>query len=328
MNTIFKRELWTNEFIQNSAEYLGIINSKSGIVVQDPRITKLTQAADAGTRIEIPFVQESTYSGLNISDFSETDGTITDISKLRSFAWVGHFNKIYAEHDMERLVGSGYSSLAAARALIGRYFQKAHQSIIVATILGCIASNKANNSGDNVKVFTASTFSYDNFVDTILLAGEEMSNFGAIIIHPTVKGQIMKADKSSIQTVKDSALGDVEYYNNLEIISASDLPIVVDATNGNRYTSVIIRKGAFVYAPGKVDYPVEEVRNGLKGNGGGKSAVVFRTAFLLAPQGWSYNKAAQVGEAPTVAELQNPANWTRMVAAKQAPFLAMETKVA
>lgn len=328
MNTIFKRELWTNEFIQNSAEYLGVINSKSGLIVQDPRITKITQAADAGQIIEIPFVQESMFDGVNISDMTDNNGAVSDITKLRSKAWIGHFNKIYYEYDLASKIGSGISSIAAARALIGRHFAKLQQGIIVSTILGCIASNKANNDGDNVKVFTGDKFSYDKFVDTLVLAGEEMSNFSAIIINPTVKGQIMKEDRVSVQTVKDSALGDVEYYNNLEIIVTDSLPKIVDAVNGDRFTSIIIRKGSFVYAPGKVDKPVEEVREGLKGNGGGKSYVVFRTGFLLAPQGYSYTKAAQAGEAPTNAELQNPANWTRVISAKQAPFLAMETKVA
>lgn len=328
MNTIFKRELWTNEYIQSSPEYLSIINSKSGIIVQDPRITRMTLAADAGTRIEIPFVQESMFDGVNISDMTDNNGAVSDITKLRSFAWVGHFNKIYQEHDLASQIQSGIGAISSARELIGRHFAKLQQSIIVSTILGCIASNKANNSADNVKVFTADKFSYDKFVDTLVLAGEEMSNFSAIIVNSTVKAQIMKEDKESIQTVRASALGDVDYYNNLEMIVTDALPKIVDATNGDRFTSVIIRKGSFVYAPGKVDMPTEVVRDGLKGNGGGKTLVVFRTGFLLAPQGYSYTKASQAGEAPTNAELQNPANWTRVISAKQAPFLAMETKVA
>jgi len=328
MNTladVFKRELWTTEDIRNSSELTNLINST--IIVSDSSIDAKVNAEDSGSYILIPYVQEDLYSEANIMDDSNTDITTNKITKKQAKAWVGFFSKAWGEKAIVRAIGSGVSAIDAAQKLLGNYWKKDIQARMISTLTGAIASNKANEASDNVLVDTANQFSYSLAVDTLSKAGENMNGFVAMAVHSSVYAQILKNNAASITVVQDELGFKREYFNGLELMISDNLPIVVDAVNGNRATTVFLRPGAFVFSEATVEIPVETFRNPLSGKGGADEKVISRYAYLLTLNGYSFTATAVAGVSPSIAELANALNWERLVDAGQAPFVALEAKI-
>lgn len=322
---IFNRLLWTKEDVIETPEMLNVINSE--LVTSDPKIATVVNNIDAGTKLEIPYVLEEDYSEANISNDSDTQAEIEGLTKTKAFAVVSFLNKVWGEKTIARIIGSGENTLDYARSYFSKFWAKEVQARMLSMITGAIAQNKADNNSDNVLVNTTDSFSYSVAVDALLKAGDHMDDFDTMIVHSTVYGEILKKDAASITTIKDSELGiETKYYNGLRLIVNDASTIVEDSDNGNRATTVFVKKGAFVFEPAKVEYPVEPGRNELDGNGGGSDYVITRLGFLLHLNGYSYiGTPADVS--PTLAELADPAAWERVVPAKLAPFVALETKI-
>jgi len=322
---IFNRVLWAIEDFLTTSELTNVVNS--GIVTGDAKIANVVSNMDTGTKISIPFVQEETYVESNISNDADTDAAIAKLSKVEADARVTFLNKVWGEKTIARLIGSGANTLDYARSYFSKHWAKEIQARMLSILDGAIASNKANNASDNVLVDIANKFSYALTIDALLKTGDHMDNFDTVVMHSSVMGEIMKNDAASITTERDSTNGIVrKYYNGLEIIMNDAVTIVADAVNGNRATTIFIKKGAFVFEPAKVDFPVEQGRNELDGNGGGSDYVITRLGFLLHLNGYSY-VGTPADVSPSVAELADPTAWTRLVPAKLAPFVALETLI-
>ena len=322
---IFNRVLWAIEDFLTTKELTNIVNSD--LIVGDPKIAAVVSNVDSGSKVSIPFVQEESYTESNISNDSDTQAAIAGLDKVEADARVTFLNKVWGEKTIARILGSGTNTLDYARAYFSKHWAKEIQARMLSILDGAIASNKANENSDNVYVNKTEKFSYALAIDTLLKAGDHMDNFDTVVLHSSVMGEIMKNDAGSITTERDSENGIVrKFYNGLEIIMNDAVTIVQDATDGNRATSIFVKKGAFVFEPAKVDFPVEQGRNELDGNGGGSDYVVTRIGFLLHLNGYSYT-ATPADVSPTVAELADPAAWTRLVDAKLAPFVALESLI-
>jgi len=322
---IFNRVKWAVEDFLTTKELTNIVDSD--LIVNDPKIGSIVSGVDAGTKIEIPFVQEESYVESNISNDSDTEAAIGKLEKVRAFAAITFLNKVWGEKTIAKIIGSGIDTLDYARAYFSKHWAKEIQARMLSILDGAIASNKANEGSDNVLVDTANKFSYDLAIDTLLKVGDHMDNFDTIVMHSSVMGEIKKNEASSITTVTDSEIGiTTTYYNGLKVIMNDAVTIVPDETNGNRATTIFVKKGAFVFEPAKVIRPVEAGRKELDGNGGGSDFIVSRMGFLLHLNGYSYiGTPADVS--PTNAELADPAAWERVVDTKLAPFVALETLI-
>lgn len=320
---VFRRELWTAEDINMSSEVTSLLNSR--ILVSDPKITEKVRAMDSGTTILVPFVQEDLYSEPSIMDDSNDEIVADKINKVQGKAYVGFYAKAWGEMDIVREIGSGLTTADTALSLLGRYWAKDLKNRMIATVVGAIADNKANHASDNVLTDAATEFNYPLVVDTIAKAGEQMTNFVAIGLHSSTYAKILKNDAASVTTIKDSDLGtDVQYYNGLEIIVDDAFP--VDGTAGT-VTTVFFKPGAFLYANVDVEVPVDSDTSKLTGKGGGSTTIITRNGKLLSLNGYSFTGASVASVSPSLAELSDPTNWERLIDAKQAPFVALESKI-
>lgn len=323
MNTLentFQRVLWTTEDIRSSSEVSGLVDSMI-VTKADPAVAKIVNAIDSGSKIQIPYVQDQLYSEPNVSDDSDVLGSVSTIVKAKVDAFVGFYNKIFGEKQIAKEIGSGISAIDAARSLLGTFWKKDIKARMLSILSGAIASNKAHNGGDSVHTDAVNGFSFDLAVDTLVKAGEQMDNFKAIVVTSGTKAKILKQNALSITKAADE-IGIVrEYYNGLELILDDSLPVA-----GGLTTTVFLREGAFTFQEVTVEMPIALVKNELSGNGGGETKLVSRFAYLLHLNGYTFNDASVAGVSPTVAELANPANWTRVVDYKQTPFVALESK--
>jgi hypothetical protein len=326
MNTladIFQRELWTSEDINESSEVLSLLSSR--IIATDPVIDATVKAQDSGTTILVPYLQENLYSEAEIMDDSGNLITVNKINKVENKAYVGFYAKSWGEKDIVRQIGSGISAITAAQSLLGRYWAKDMQARLMSSVSGAIADNKANKGGDNVITDAVNEFSYGLAVDALALAGEQMDKFVAVGMHSSTYAKVLKADAASVTTVMDSDLGiERKFYNGMELLVNDLLPI--DGGAGT-VTTVFFKAGAFVTSNATVETPVELYRDARSGNGGGESQVITRKGYLLTLNGYSFEGANVAGVSPTVAELADATNWSRSVDAKQAPFVALESKI-
>jgi len=321
MNTnYFVRELWTSEFIKESSEVLSLL--EAGLLVEDSEVSNMVNAVDSGKNILIPYIQEGLYSEATIMDESNTDIVSQGLLKVQLSAPIAFLAKAYGEKTMSRITGSGINTLDAANTLFSRDWGKEKMHRMINSLAGAVASNKTNNASDNVVSDNTKVFDYGMVVDAQTLAGDQMNDFVAIAVHPTVYGQIKKNDAASVTTVFDSALDkEVELYNGMRVILSKAIP-----NDGTTVTSFLLKPSAFVYATKMLEVPVESVRNEKTGNGAGSDEVVSRNAFLLTLNGYDFTATTVAGDVPTVSELADGTNWSRKVDAGLAPFVAIESK--
>jgi hypothetical protein len=321
---IFTRELWSTEFVNSSSEMVNLLDS--GIVSTTPDIDRMVNANDSGTIIKIPYIQEDLYTESAVIDDSDDNITVLGLTRKQADAFIGFYAQAWGQKQVVKMVGSGLDGIDAALSMIGRYWQKDVQTRMINMLIGAKASNEANESGDNVLQDKVNKFSYDLVADALAKVGDNTEAFEAIVIHSTTLAQIRKEDAGSITTVKDSELSFWQYeYNGMKVIVNDAMPTVVDAVDGDRIVSFLIKKGGIVFNPATVDEAVKYDENALTGKGGGSKAVVSNYGYLLSLNGYSYTAAAQVGVSPTQAEVADATNWERLVDAKQAPFIALET---
>jgi len=320
LSDVFVRELWTSEDILNTAENIELINS--GVFTQDPKVSAKVLSEDAATKIQIPVIIENSYSEPSIMDDSDNAIVPKTISKVQAQAIVGFYTDAYAEKSIVKELGSGTDPLAAAQALVGRFWNKDIFNRAIAQLNGALAANIADEASDSV-IVSAATIKYGDFVDAVALAGENMDAFVAVVMHPKHKAALKKADAASFSVVPSEAGLQLEYYNDLRVFVSNKVPFAADV-----YTAYLLRAGAFTFAPAGVEYPVETFRNPLSGNGAGEETLLNRMAYLLHLNGYSFIGANVANDAgiPTLAELQDAANWERLVDAELTPFVAIKAK--
>ena len=320
---IFKRELWTAEYVKNSTE---LVNFASGRhIVRDLKVAEKVNSQDAGTVIKIPYIAENEYVEPSVMNDSDDEITSNKVSKAEDLAYVGFYATSFAQRDYLNLVASGLNALDAAVSLFGRYWDKHLQKVQVNTLKGLIASNIANEDSDLVFVATGDgkdTFSYANFLEATNKIGDAGVDFTSVFCH----SQIRKAMKlnDDIDVVLDSERGiTIEKYNGLVVITNDSFVKNADDT----YDVVIAKDGLFVFEMSdKVENPVAISKNEKAGNGAGETTVISRVGYLLHPQGYSVVLTEIGGESPTGAELQKASLWKRTSEAKDSKFVVLRCK--
>ena len=95
--------------------------------------------------------------------------------------------------------------------------------------------------------------------------------------------------------------------------------MTVVAGGKNKYYSYLFGAGAIALGVGAAKTPFEIDRNPSAGNGGGEEIVYSRAEWIIHPQGFSYG----LDTTPTIAELENAANWTRAFERKRIALAAI-----
>lgn len=319
LSSVLASSLWATKDILGAAPLTKLL--ESGIIVQDENISNLVGSIGTGSILNIPYVKRPVFSEASIGDDSDDGITPTSIDEVKSQAWIGFFNKAFTQKDIVKYVGQSPDPISKAQEFFGAFWQEQIQKQIINTIIGCIESNKANKSGDNVLTNKTQAFEYGLLVDTLALAGERMDEFDLLIVHPKVKAAIKKANKELFKPADFQNGAIYDMYDGKAIITSEMCPVTTETI-----TSFIVKRGAFVFAPAAIEFPIETQRDAKTGKGSGETTVISRMGYLLHPNGYTYKKANQTSVSPSLAELANKTNWERLIDKGQAPFLALETK--
>jgi hypothetical protein len=230
---------------------------------------------------------------------------------------------------------SGSSALERIQSRVLAYWDRQWEKRLIATLMGVLYSNVANNGGDMVNdvhaldttvtlpgttvTVPANTFNGLAVINTALTIGDRLSDMKAIAMHSTIYGRALA--NNEIQFFKPSD-------NSLQIPTYKGLAVIIDDS------LVTLTAGVFVtilFGPGAVGFAVAEPRTGYgteiwrtpaAGNGGGQTTLHSRFEVAIHPLGFAFTGASVASVSPVQAELALAANWTRAYSQRKSVPLA------
>ncbi len=305
---------------------------RAGIMVNSPVLNGIARAG--GRTAVVPFWKdidatlEPNYSNDDPADLAVPNKIGSGTMTARK-SWL---NQSFGEMDLVSEL-AGASPLQHVRNRFGEYWVRQQNRRLIATCVGVMADNIANDGGDMVidisgQAGAAGIFGANAFIDAAYTAGENADVFTGIAVHSMIEARMLKNDE--IAEVRDSE-------GNLKMRTYKGRAVIVDDTlpvsgvgAARVYTSILFGRGslgfgqiegaAYAFGEGVPKVAAELIRTPLAGNGGGMEAIVERKTWLMHPQGfeWIEGGAALAEMSPTLADLRLAAHWSRVVDRRQA----------
>ncbi len=212
------------------------------------------------------------------------------------------------------------------RVIVNRqtdYWQRAHKKTIINSLMGVIADNVANDSGDMVLDTNASITDTDA-IDAAYLLGDRADEFAVWWMHSKQMKVLKKADLIDFLPPSQQGGPMLPYYMGYRCVVDDDIPV-----STGEYTSFLFKRNALMWSElpyGGEGGPIERDRKPRQGHGGGVTELVSRRHFVLHVPGTRWLDASTAGEFATDAELALAANWDRTATSvKNMTFVAVRT---
>ncbi|MDL4842830.1 major capsid protein [Aquibacillus rhizosphaerae] len=297
---------------------------QSGIIEQSDEYDRLAQGG--GRTVNMPHFND--LSGEDEVDSDTTPsvpgkiGTGQDVAvrQLRRRSW--------STNDLAATL-SGADPSGAIGDLVAKYWDRRMQAVTVSTLKGVFAAGLKNSHENKIaveaqgSVTDTTKISGGAVVDTVSKLGDAHEVLRAIVMHSVPYFNLVKQDL--IEYIKDSQGNlTIPTYLGKRVIVDDGCP-VEDGTDGTspskKYTSYLFGGGFLGYGEGAPEHPTETDRDILAGD----SVMVTRKHFILHPRGIKWNDANVSGHAPTNAELQDAANWSKVYENKKIKVVSLIT---
>ena len=332
-------EVYADYQAENSPEKTAFF--ESGVVVRNAMLDQ--KANTGGQEIQIPFWRdldasvEPNASNDDPADMAAPNKLGSGLQKAR----ISYLNQGYSAADLVvELAGS--DPMQRIRNRFGTYWQRQWQRRVIASAVGLLADNVANDDGDMVYDGATEAWSRQAFTSAVFTLGDAFGQLSATAVHSLVYKQMVDAD--DIDFIPDSQ-------GNLTIPTFMGQRVIVDdsmptTASGDpatiTSTVVLFGNGAFGYGDGDPHMPVEVERQARAGNGGGVETLWERKTWILHPFGYQFtgdditNRANTGGRtgantgvdefSPLLADLRKAANWDRVVDRKNVPIAFLTVK--
>lgn len=311
---------------------------QAGVIAQSEFMNSMI--AGAGKSFTVPFWQdidptiEPNYSNDDPNDLAVPQKIGSGTMTARK-AWV---NQSFGEMDLvAELAGS--DPLQHVKNRFGTYWTRQQERRLIATCVGVLADNVANDAGDMLVDISglagdAAKFNSDAFVDATYTMGDQAEAIKAIAIHSSVQARLDK--NNEIDTVRDSD-GQIllRSYKGRAVVVDDSLP--VSGSGSDRiYTSILFGTGAvgfagveghaFAMGEGVPKVAAWVEREEQSGNGGGGEQIGERHTWMLHPFGFEWIEGSLTEFSPTLADLRLAAHWNRVVVRKNVPLAFIKSK--
>lgn len=223
---------------------------------------------------------------------------------------------------------AGTDANQAIAQYTGDYWRYVNQSMLLSILKGIFttalssshvldATTDLSAAGDYAGSTAASQelarLNAGNTIDAKRLLGDELDAFVGIAMHSSVFYDLQKQDLIDEQTVPSVEVGGLTAptytYRGMLVFVDDQLPRVALATSGFAYTSYMFGGGAVRYGVGSpVGFTPFATDTDILAD---SILMVQRIACAMEPVGVSYTGSI-AGAAPTDAELENGANWTKV----------------
>lgn len=310
---------------------------QSGILTRNALLDQ--KANTGGNSIELPYwgdldaTREPNASNDDPADLAAPNGLASILMSAR----IQYLNQAYSAMDLVvELAGS--DPMQRIRNRFGTYWQRQYERRLIASCMGILADNKANDGGDMVAT-SATGYNRASFVNAAFTLGDRFDAVKAIAVHSFTLRQMVNNDDIEYIRPSQGAL-DVPTFMGKRVIVDDGLSLTNNA-GAFTATSILFGEGAFGWGEGSPAVPMELWRNPRAGNGGGVEEIWERKTVILHPLGYSWSDADITNRAntngrtgantaldefsPLLADLRKAANWDRKVARKQVPIAFLET---
>lgn len=284
--------------------------------------------AGGGSHYELSGYNALTYEEPNLSDESGTVVTPSSIADAVEKGRVAYLNEAWAVKTFAKDI-VGQNPIIPITNSIAGYWANAMQKRMVASLLGIMADNIANDSGDMVldvstdgsgAVAAGERFSAANLITAKQTAGDHSKFFTHIIVNSIIKSRM---ETLNLVSTIPNARGEImfETYLGLKLI-IDDESALVDTTGTNRdkYICILAGQGIIGLAEGRCSVPFATKRDEGTGNGGGEEFIHSRMSPAIHPWGFSWLDDTVVGKSASVAELALADNWDRIENRKNIPL--------
>ena len=326
---------FTNYIVENSLVSTALY--ESGVIV--PNSLMASQLHAGAEFFTVPFWQDLPDTEANISSDDPTvNSTPLKVTALRQVVRKAFLNQSWGAMDLAGDL-AGSDALVRIQNRVTAYWDRQFEKRLIATMLGVLYSNVANNSSDMVTDISGATgtvtlpgtnvtvpanaFSGLAVINAALTMGDQSSQIKGIAVHSAIYAEMLK--NNEIQYFKPSENGmEIATYKNMALIVDDNL---MTATTGV-YVSILFGAGAIGSAVGEptTGLGTEIYRYPSVGNGGGETVLFSRLNLAMHPLGMSWNDGtgsnAVAGLSPAIADLANPAHWTRAVSQRKSIPLA------
>lgn len=313
---------------------------RAGIISSNAVLNGIARAG--GKLAVVPFWKdidptiEPNYSNDDPADLAVPNKIQSGTMTARK-AWM---NQAFGEMDLVSEL-AGASALQHIRNRFGTYWQRQLNRRLIASCVGILAANVANNGGDMTVdisgvVGAGGVFGANAFIDAAYTAGENAEVFTGIAVHSMIMARMVKNDE--IVQLKDSTGNlTVPTYKGRVIIVDDTLP-VTGVGDARIYTSILFGAGAvgfggvdgsaFALGEGIPKVAAEVRRNAAAGHGGGMEDIWERKTWIIHPHGfeWVEGGAALVEMSPTLADLRLAAHWNRVADRRQVPLAFIKAR--
>lgn len=306
---------------------------QSGVIARSPLFNSLCAAA--GATAELPFWNDlDPNDEPNIS--SDDPNSLADTSKIaqgKQTARKANLNKGWSASDLASDMAMGANAMDQIRARTDTYWNRQMQRRVLATCVGIMLDNVANHDSDmvhDVSVEDNSAVTDDNlFSRTAVVAaaftlGDAFENTGVISMHSHIYKRMV--DNNDIEFIEDSQGNmTIPTYMGKRVVYDDTMPVIAGTTSGFRYVTMLYGAGALGYGEDAPLVPVEVERAPAGGDGGGIEKLWTRKKWIVHPFGYQFTSASVSADSATLAELKDPANWTRVLPRKNVPIAYLIT---
>lgn len=318
-------EEFTEYVTQNSMETSALVQSRIALrngVIED----QLRAGADSFT---IPFWNDLSDDEANITnDDPAIEAVPRKLTSEKQIVRKAFLHNSWSAMNLASEL-SGSDAMTRIQDRASAYWTRQLQRRLISSLVGVLDDNIANDAGDMVldltaEIGAAAEFSAEATIDAAGTMGDQMGGMAGIAMHSDIYRKALKTDL--VEFVPDSAGGNFATFRGMAVVVDDLLP--VDAIEGD-YTSVLFAPGAVGWgmtAPRIAEGTEIENKPGA-GNGGGQQILHSRANIAIHPSGFQWREQAVVGESPTIAELADPTNWTRVVERKAVGLAFLKTKL-
>jgi hypothetical protein len=295
---------------------------ESGVLVQNGEMASQLQAG--AQQFTVPFWADA---GESEADITNDDPTINSVP-LKIGAAKQNVRKSFLHQSWSEMSLaselSGSDALARVQSRVQAYWDRQWERRLIASLLGVLYSNVANNNSDMVHDISGlsgslSAFNGADVIDTALTLGDRLGDVKSIAMHSTIYGEALKNDEIVFFKPSENAL-ELPTYKGMLVILDDNLT----TTTSGVFVTILLGPGAvgFAVAEPRVGPGTELWRVPSAGNGGGQSTLHTRFNVALHPLGMNFTSTSVAADSPSMAELALPANWTRAVAQRKSIPLA------
>lgn len=315
----------------------------SGVVATTAALN--TIARSGGMNAYIPFWNDlDPDSEPNYSNDDPADLAVPEkIGSGSMMARKAFLNKGYSDMDLvQELAGS--SPMQHIRNRFDTYWRRQFERRVIATAVGVMNQNIADDSGDMVINITGrpgdeAKFGSDAFIDAAFTSGDYANGYRAIAVHSAIEARMLKNDEIVYMPDSSGRLS-IPTYKGRVVVTTDNMPILGGTGADTEFLSILFGTGAigfgsedgscFAFGEGVPRVAAEVERNAREGNGGGSETLWNRKTWLIHPGGFTW-KELSGGDAitefsPTLANLREGKRWDRVVDRKHVGLAFIRSK--